>query len=247
MVEKTLSSGTLSLRFMQNARRAQHLPHLKPDQAHLKDDAEWEVAPEIRNAWHQSAYRDEKAVTYETSYLPFLFPSLQDTPAADAPSSLSPSYPLCPRGRRVFNKRGEEITQQASSSTTDIISQQNINRQATEQTKKIRPHSISSVAHTARQSKKSNEDPSKDAKHAIFDLTGVGTDLRQSSSIQGTTFLRPAGVDAPANSAKTSNPANPAPQSATGAPTSSKPKIKRSRTSGDADKSKKKTRLELIE
>ena len=52
------------------------------------------------------------SVTYETSYLPFLFPSLHDTPAADGPSSLSPSNTLRPRGRRAFNKRGEEITQE---------------------------------------------------------------------------------------------------------------------------------------
>lgn len=56
------------------------------------------------------------SVTYETSYLPFLFPSLHDTPAADGPSSLSPSNTLRPRGRRVFNKRGEEITQEVRGS-----------------------------------------------------------------------------------------------------------------------------------
>lgn len=57
------------------------------------------------------------SVTYETSYLPFLFPSLHDTPAADGPSSLSPSHTLHPRGRRVFNKRGEEITQEVRGSS----------------------------------------------------------------------------------------------------------------------------------
>lgn len=61
MVEKTLSSGTLNLRFMQNARRAQQLPPVDPEQARVKDDAEWEVSPEIREAWGPSAYRSEKA------------------------------------------------------------------------------------------------------------------------------------------------------------------------------------------
>lgn len=56
------------------------------------------------------------SVTYEMSYLPFLFPSLHDTPAADGSSSLSPSNTLRPRGRRVFNKRGEEITQEVRGS-----------------------------------------------------------------------------------------------------------------------------------
>ncbi|KAF8550651.1 hypothetical protein OG21DRAFT_1513734 [Imleria badia] len=61
MVEKTLSSGTLNLRFMQNAQRAQQLPRVEHEQAHVKDDAEWEVSPEIREAWGLGAYRDEKA------------------------------------------------------------------------------------------------------------------------------------------------------------------------------------------
>ena len=60
MVEKTLSSGTLNLRFMQNARRAQQLPRVEQEQAHVRDDAEWEISPEIRQAWGLSAYRSEK-------------------------------------------------------------------------------------------------------------------------------------------------------------------------------------------
>lgn len=57
------------------------------------------------------------SVTYETSYLPFLFPSLHDTPAAGSLSSLSPPNTLRPRGRRAFNKRGEEITQEVCGSS----------------------------------------------------------------------------------------------------------------------------------
>jgi hypothetical protein len=55
MVEtlKTLSTGTLNLRFMQNARRAQQLD-VELEKAHVKDDAEWEVAPDIRKAWGNS-------------------------------------------------------------------------------------------------------------------------------------------------------------------------------------------------
>ncbi|KAF8438456.1 hypothetical protein L210DRAFT_243446 [Boletus edulis BED1] len=250
MGEKTLSSTTLNLRFMQNARRAQQLPQTEPEQAHVKDDAEWEVSPEIREAWGHSAYRGEKAVSYETSYLPFIFPSLHDTHAADGPSSLSPSNTLRPRGRRAFDKRGEEITKEASSPTTDSAPPKNIDQEATEQTKKSRPHSISSTGMaslTARQSKKYNKDPSKTAKNIIFDMTGVGTDLRQSSSMQGTAFLRPSGVDGPADPAKTSNPTKTAPQPSTGATNSPIPKVKRSRMAGEADKPKKKTKLTLIE
>lgn len=112
MAQKTLSPGTLNLRFMRDARRPQHTP-LPPVHNPVHDDAEW-VLP-------HPAYPSEKpcvpparlpSVTYDTSYLPFLFPSLHDTPAADGPSSLSPQDTLRPRGRRVFNSRGHEITLQ---------------------------------------------------------------------------------------------------------------------------------------
>ncbi|KAF9239451.1 hypothetical protein BU15DRAFT_46744 [Melanogaster broomeanus] len=266
MVEKTLSTGTLNLRFMQNARRPQGLAQVEPEQAHIKDDAEWEVSAETREAWGPSliaARRREflhTVVTYETSYLPFLFPSLPDTPVAADGSSLSLPNSLRPRGRRVFNKRGEEITQQASSSTTGATSSENtvsIDQEATEHTKKSRPHSISGIgksAVTARQAKKYSKDPSKDAKNIIFDMTGVGTDLRQSSSVPvavatPTTFLRPSGVDGPPELAKYSDPAESAGEvhSSTRATNSSKLKVKRSRTLGDPDKPKKKSKLTLIE
>lgn len=48
---KTLSTGTLSLRFMQNAHRAKHLAQVEAEQAQVKDEAEWEVAKEVREAW----------------------------------------------------------------------------------------------------------------------------------------------------------------------------------------------------
>ena len=48
---KTLSNGTLSLRFMQNAQRIKDNPEVKPDQATLADDAEWHVPQSVRDAW----------------------------------------------------------------------------------------------------------------------------------------------------------------------------------------------------
>ncbi|KIJ61199.1 hypothetical protein HYDPIDRAFT_177108 [Hydnomerulius pinastri MD-312] len=258
MVEKTLSSGTMNLRFMQNARRAQQLAQVEPEQAYVKDDAEWEVAAETREAWGLSANPDEKAVIYETSYLPFLLPSLHDTPAADEVSSLSRPNALRPRGRRVFNKQGEELTQQASSSTVDVLSSGNIpsvDQEAGENTKRSRPQTISSAgksATTARQAKKP-KDPSKDAKNVIYDTTGVGTDLRQTTmqrAAPGTSsFLRPSGIDGPVGLTKSSETTKPSRevQSSTGAMNSSKSNAKRSRTLSDADKLKKKTKLTLIE
>ena len=51
MSGKTLSTGTLSLRFMQNAHRAKQLAEVEAEQAQVKDEAEWEVAKEVREAW----------------------------------------------------------------------------------------------------------------------------------------------------------------------------------------------------
>ena len=51
VMSKTLSNGTLSLRFMQNAQRAKNDPEVKPDQATLPDDAEWRVPQNVRDAW----------------------------------------------------------------------------------------------------------------------------------------------------------------------------------------------------
>lgn len=48
---KTLSNGTLSLRFMQNAQRAKQQASVDLERAKVKDDAEWEVSREVRDAW----------------------------------------------------------------------------------------------------------------------------------------------------------------------------------------------------
>jgi hypothetical protein len=51
MSGKTLSTGTLSLRFMQNAHRAKQLAEVEAEQAKVTDEAEWEVAKEVKDAW----------------------------------------------------------------------------------------------------------------------------------------------------------------------------------------------------
>jgi hypothetical protein len=51
MATKTLSTSTLSLKFMQNAHRAKNLAEVQLERAEVKDDGEWEVAKEIRDAW----------------------------------------------------------------------------------------------------------------------------------------------------------------------------------------------------
>lgn len=68
MSSKTLSTGTLSLRFMQNAHRAKQLAQVEAEQAQVKDEAEWEVSKEIRDAWGISAgtSTSEKAFVIRT-------------------------------------------------------------------------------------------------------------------------------------------------------------------------------------
>ena len=51
MSGKTLSNGTLSLKFMQNAQRAKLQAQVEAEQAKIKDDAEWSVSQEVRDAW----------------------------------------------------------------------------------------------------------------------------------------------------------------------------------------------------
>ena len=51
MAAKTISTSTMGLRFMQNAQRAKQLKEVEFEKASVKDDGEWEVPQEIRNAW----------------------------------------------------------------------------------------------------------------------------------------------------------------------------------------------------
>ena len=51
MASKSISTGTLSLRFMQNAHRAKQLKEVELDRAEVKDDGMWEVSQAVRDAW----------------------------------------------------------------------------------------------------------------------------------------------------------------------------------------------------
>ncbi len=55
MASKSLSTGTLSLRFMQNAHRAKQLKEVELDRAELKDEEKWEVSQTVRDSWGVSA------------------------------------------------------------------------------------------------------------------------------------------------------------------------------------------------
>jgi hypothetical protein len=51
MAGKTISTSTLGLRFMQNAQRAKQLKEVEFEKADVKDDGQWEVPQEVRDAW----------------------------------------------------------------------------------------------------------------------------------------------------------------------------------------------------
>ena len=51
MAGKTISTSTLGLRFMQNAQRAKQLQEVQFERAEVKDDGQWEVPQEVRDAW----------------------------------------------------------------------------------------------------------------------------------------------------------------------------------------------------
>lgn len=51
MSSKSLSTSTLSLRFMQNAHRAKQLKEVELDRAEVKDDEKWEVSQAVRESW----------------------------------------------------------------------------------------------------------------------------------------------------------------------------------------------------
>ncbi|KAK7049354.1 hypothetical protein VNI00_005955 [Paramarasmius palmivorus] len=115
MTSKTLSTGTLSLRFMQNARNKQ-AQGVQLEKANVEDDGQWEISKEIRDSWGVKA-ESNKSIDHDSSYLPFLFPSLPDPDASKTVASASSSAPtstedyLKPKGRRTFRK-GQEVLEQ---------------------------------------------------------------------------------------------------------------------------------------
>ncbi len=71
--------------------------------------------------WYWTTSTSKGIVTYETSYLPFLFPSSSDQEDGDdeeedeeEPGSIPPAYGRRSKiqGRRVFGKKGKEIVYQ---------------------------------------------------------------------------------------------------------------------------------------
>jgi len=114
MEGKSLSTGTLSLRFMQNAHRAKQLKEVELDRAEVKDDGMWEVSQAVRDAWGLKRDSDSSSKdVHESSYLPFIFSSTSSVEADDRVPE-APSRKIA--GRRMFNNKGEEVSQSVKSS-----------------------------------------------------------------------------------------------------------------------------------
>ncbi|KAJ6465695.1 hypothetical protein C8R45DRAFT_1106743 [Mycena sanguinolenta] len=209
MAAKTLSTSTLSLKFMQNAHRAKNLAEVQLDRAEVKDDGEWEVAQEIRDAW---GLETTQSVSYEASYLPFLFAS--DASGSNAP----PAANL--RGRRAF-KRGREVTDEYQVNVPDTPATEAQTSTTSTSKSAGKPKQISSLSGRTGSNKNSkkvaNAPKGKSARQAIYDNSGVGADMRSQKLEPSDTsaennspppkplpnvFLKPAGVDEPVESAK---------------------------------------------
>jgi hypothetical protein len=129
MSSKSISTGTLSLRFMQNAHRAKQLKEVELDRAEVKDDEMWEVSKAVRDAWGLPRNSDSSLVlnfliycrlnflprskdVHESSYLPFIFSS---TSSFEADDSVPEASSRKIAGRRTFNNKGEEVSQSVKS------------------------------------------------------------------------------------------------------------------------------------
>ncbi|KAG6890134.1 hypothetical protein C0995_011427 [Termitomyces sp. Mi166 len=222
---KTISRGTLGLRFMQNALRAKQLKEVEYEKAEVKDDGEWEVDQRVRDAWGSApSSSSSQTISYETSYLPFIFSS-------EASGSLSETDIQKPKGRRMFNKDGvEETTQEVTvfhqiqsylkyfmkkepeptPASTTAPDQKRLKVHS--RPKSISAGSVGLFGFPDQAPSKSKN--TKTAKQLIHDNTGIGEDLRRRPSKQlpipkskpvstlaspptKPVFLKPAGVDDP--------------------------------------------------
>ncbi|KAH9476855.1 hypothetical protein JR316_0010771 [Psilocybe cubensis] len=202
MAAKSLSTSTLSLKFMQNAQRAKNLKEVELDRAEVKDDGKWEISQHIRDSWGITNERlSESSDVHEASYLPFLFSG--DT-STNTNSNVTASTSK-PTGRRTFNKKGEDISLEPSTSdsATANVSTPSVDPPPSKG-RKVHPRPVSITASGASGHLRGFEEfnDSKDsrltARQAMFESGGVGTDLRgQVQKPPKATFMKPAGIDDP--------------------------------------------------
>ncbi|KAJ7607548.1 hypothetical protein FB45DRAFT_947868 [Roridomyces roridus] len=217
---KTLSTSTLSLKFMQNAHRAKNLATVELDKAEVKDDGEWEVAKEVRDAWGSPETETTQSVSYEASFIPFLFGLSDDDGEGDEVAVA--------KGRRVF-KRGREVLTAEPSEPKPIPNDTTSNSKAKKRPITGRGATISGNTGKGKErEKEKGKSKSKTAREAVRDSAGVGADLGKAQRMSPEweermareaamfgkqplpaagappAFVKPAGVDAPPTESGTS-------------------------------------------
>ncbi|EPS98902.1 hypothetical protein FOMPIDRAFT_1017422 [Fomitopsis schrenkii] len=215
MSAKNISNSTLSLRFMQNAQRAKLQAQVEAEQSKIKDDAEWSVSQEVREAWgigSSSASTSEvqskaQFVTHEASYMPFIFGEDEDEVREEGEEEGTAAGPLRPvRGRRTFNDRGEEVlgNEEPDNERHELIEEAKAFSNALKN--KGRPTSISGFkAPLPTKSKDGKTFRAKTAQQLIRESPATAPASLSSAPPfaatavkTGTTgFMKPAGVDAP--------------------------------------------------
>ncbi|EKM52388.1 uncharacterized protein PHACADRAFT_211640 [Phanerochaete carnosa HHB-10118-sp] len=207
-MSKTLSNGLMNLRFMQNTQRAKEHAQDALEQAKIKDEADWEVSQEIKDAWGIGTplNASTSSVIHEPSYLPFLFTySTAGTSEGETRAK--------PKGRRSFNVKGKEAEMEKVE--TDPIPENNVpESQPSKRLTSIsgfRAPLPTKLSFTSSKSVKSQsvqelirQDVTKRAPAPLTADTPV-----PSSAAPGTSkaalagFLKPTGVDAPPSVAST--------------------------------------------
>ncbi|KAI0028575.1 hypothetical protein K488DRAFT_73663 [Vararia minispora EC-137] len=208
MPPKGISSVTLGLRFMQNAARVEEAEAAAGPSGPaapavpLQDDSHWEIAGSAKEGWgilSPSTPVQQTTVVHEQSYLPFLFSQ------GDASTSSQESKV---RGRRKWNKRGQEVLEEEKPPALDVKSSVSLS-----QLSSISGSAGGYIAPVVKAEKKFKLMASVRDKTALQAISsgGVGTDLHRSkdsspdqlittsSGFGGSraTFLKPAGVDMP--------------------------------------------------
>ncbi|KAI0758928.1 hypothetical protein C8Q74DRAFT_273124 [Fomes fomentarius] len=211
MSGKTLSNGTLSLRFMQNAQRAKLQAQVEAEQANIKDDAEWSVAQDVREAWGIGGWsHSNDEVQHESSYLPFIF---QSDFGEGSSSNSQVNSGLKYRGRRTFNARGKEVGFQETKQKVENSEEGTLTgeHQADSQGKSVNTddkprsrfekHLTSISGFTAPLSTRRDEQKprTKTAQMLIREDISVHPpeSLRPTSTLPAMGFVKPAGVDEP--------------------------------------------------
>ncbi|KIO29223.1 hypothetical protein M407DRAFT_242691 [Tulasnella calospora MUT 4182] len=225
MPPKTLSNGTLALKFMQKAAlKTQNgdAPVVQLHQAKVVDEAEWDVGKEVRQAWGLASSGDKTAgpsgssstgIIYETSYLPFLYGQVEDDVTDDDEEDEVSQSLLSTTSRpgRWSNLKVEE----PKAKTEPQVKDEDAADKPTEDLEHS-PSALNSPSSSGdpplSSSKKKDKRKLEDEDDIEQPVLSTSSSGRLSQVHATTGFLRPAGVDAPSGSAPKAHEASTAPK-----------------------------------